>query len=56
MVLVACTLVENKLLPSTHGGSRPHEGLVDICGDWDALLIGEILLGKLEAHIGSSVA
>lgn len=56
MVLVACTLVENKLFPATHGGSGPDEGLVDICSDWDALLIGEILLGKLEAHIGASVA
>ena len=56
MVLVACALVENKLFPATHGGGGPDEGLVDIGGDWDALLLGEVLLGKLEAHVGASVA
>ena len=56
MVLVACALIENKLLPATHDGGGPDEGLVDFSGDLDALLIGEVLLGKLKAHVGASVA
>jgi hypothetical protein len=56
MILVACAFVENKLLPAAHGGSGPDEWLVDIGGDWDALLIGEVLLRKLKTHVGASVA
>ena len=56
MVLVAGAFVENQLFPATHGGGGPDEGLVNIGGDRDALLVGEVLLGKLEAHVGASVA
>ena len=56
MILVACAFVENKLLPPTHGGSGPDKWLVDIGGDWDALFIGEVLLRKLKAHVGASIA
>ena len=56
LILVACAFVENKLLPATHGGSRPDKRLVDVGGDWDALFICEVLLRKLKAHVGASIA
>jgi hypothetical protein len=56
IILVACAFVENKLLPATHGGSGPDKWLVDIRGDWDALFICKVLLRKLKAHIGASIA
>ena len=55
MVFIANALVKNNLFSSAHSSCRSHQRLIDILRDRYALFVSEVLLLKLEAHVGAPI-